>query len=78
MIDPGTYKIVGYDKRKVYLENIKLYSEFFLREVLFTVIKFTKKQKNNLELLADSTDYISEILDNSNGKVVPYLKGISK
>ena len=76
MIDPGTYRIVDYDKRKVYLENIKLYSEFFLREVLFTVIKFTKK--NNLELLANSTDYISEILDNSNGKVVPYLKGISK
>ena len=78
MIDPGTYKIVDYDKKKVLLENIRYYSEFFLRDLLFTTIKFTKKEKDALDLLNDSCDYISDMLDNSDRKVVPYLKGISK
>ena len=78
MIDPGTYKIVDYDKKKVYLENIKLYSDFFLREVLFTIVNLTKKEKNNLESLNDSSDYIGDILENSDRKVVPFIKGISK
>ena len=78
MIDPGTYKVVDYDKRLVYLENIKVYNEFFLKDILYRLVKLNKKEKNNLEVLIDSSDYISDILDDSDKKIVSYLKGISK
>jgi hypothetical protein len=78
MIDPGTYKIVDYDKRLVYLENIKVYNEFFLKDILYRLVKLNKKEKNNLEVLIDSSDYISDILEDSDKKIVSYLKGISK
>ena len=78
MIDPGTYRIVDYDKRKVYLENIKLYNEFFLKDILFRLVKLNRQEKNNLEVLVDSSDYISDIIEDSERKVGPFLKGISK
>lgn len=78
MIDPGTYKIVDYDKRLVYLENIKVYNEFFLKDIIFRLVKLTKKEKENLEVLIDSSDYISDILEDSDKKIVSYMKGISK
>ncbi len=78
MIDPGTYIIVDYDKRKVYLENIKLYNEFFLKDILFRLVKLNRQEKNNLEVLVDSSDYISDIIEDSERKVGPFLKGISK
>ncbi len=77
LIDPGNYKVVEGTKEEIYKENIKLFNTFFLRDILFRIIRLTKAQKANLEILTDSEGFVGDIIEPSEKNVSAYISGLS-
>lgn len=76
--DPGSFKLLGGFNTKIYKENIRIFNYFFVKDVLSRILKLTKKEQSNLELLVDSSGYVGDILSDEDKTVSSYIRNVAR